>query len=198
MAAISRPARIKVPRNEPCSASIIRAIRKGATQAAVAERFGVTATFVRNLTREHDAAGRPHVEPKPRRRAPVHDPDTLHPRPSLGVHGKPGYEAWQLIHVERVDVRTAVKRLGLRWPSEVFELLAEHKLHVEALARRLAALRLEADELFDEKTRELGFVAPTDRAWVDEVFDRSAASIPARVAAGFYPNPEDGGGDDDE
>lgn len=49
----------------------------------------------------------------------------------------PGYEAWRMHHHARVSIKDCVRRLGLRYPSEMFSLLEQHKKLMED--KRLAS-----------------------------------------------------------
>ena len=58
-----------------------------------------------------------------------------------GIPFEIGYEAWNLVHEKGLSVKDAMKRLNLKFTSQVYELLAKHKKAIEK-DREIAMSRL--------------------------------------------------------
>lgn len=113
--------------------------RRGRPAIAIANLTGISLSAVHTVIREAkeeafevEPAGEKPPAPldrsRPRRldAGPDESP-TEHSHPEL-----PGFAAWQAVHHRRMDVRAAARLLGLRYPSQVFDLLAQHKVALEA------------------------------------------------------------------
>lgn len=116
---------------------------QGVSCLQMASRSGLDRRTVRNaLQRWHEReadeeAPPPQLSTLPRRSG-LQDVDLM-PPPAPGRVGMPGFDAWEMVHCQGLDVRTVARRLGLRHPSQVFDLLAQHKLAVEASTTELSA-----------------------------------------------------------
>lgn len=117
---------------------------QGVSGLKMAARTGLDRRTVRNaLQRWHEREEDEEAPPSPLsilpRRSGMAEADLM-PPPEPGRADLPGYDAWEMVHVQRLDVRTVARRLGLRYASQVFELLAQHKLAVEAATTELSVV----------------------------------------------------------
>lgn len=130
----------------------------GCTAAQIAVRVGLAARTVRSILQRHrestvtdadafENEGMALEEQKPLvldrvnpRRIVVEggldEAPAIHHHPDL-----PGWAAWEAVHHHKLEAKAAARRLGLKYPGQVFELLAQHKRALEA---RLAAEALAA------------------------------------------------------
>lgn len=121
----------------------------GCTAAQIAPRVHLAPRTVRAILQRHretgalDAAafeqeGKALEEQKPLvldrvnpRRVVVEEgldeAPTIHHHPDL-----PGWAAWEAVHHHKLEAKAAARRLGLKYPGQVFELLAVHKRALEA------------------------------------------------------------------
>lgn len=102
----------------------------------IAKKYGVTRSVLRKFFEEREV-NRSVVHVKLAAATDEKLSEDDQPPPN-GDFRLPGYDAWQLVHHERLSVEEARKKLGLRYPSEVFELLAKHKAAIDLKRQKIA------------------------------------------------------------
>lgn len=116
---------------------------QGVSCLQMASRSGLDRRTVRNALQRWHEREDDEEAPPPRlsilpRRSGMAEADLM-PPPAPGRVGMPGYDAWELVHCQHLDVRAVVRKLGLRYPSQVFDMLEQHKLAVEASTTELSS-----------------------------------------------------------